>query len=241
MKPRDWDWDGIVSLLVVGAATAVLGYVFVWKSRVLIGDGAGFFALVGALVFLSFLLTAVEAAFSIAGKIKTVTDKLDEIILSSTNELAAADVAVAAAAIAKSAKVRRKQRAAYRKFRRLKRKERHLVGRGRIRVVGALSALNVIINTVLVTFLPTFLLRTDGPRDPAIALLPPDKLLILVASALPILYIGKIIPKMVGLQHAHGWGYNLYFIGNVADRLIGWVPQGLHYGLVKLGFMKPDA
>lgn len=235
-KGDEW---GLACFLLLAGGTAALVYFFIIQRAELVGDWGGFLALIICLIVLSFLLSAVEAGFSAAPKDSKVTGKIVTALAARAQNVADTDKAVqeAGADIAKSLGPRRKSEAAVRRWERFKKKEANLVGSRRIQFVGALSAANVVANTALATFLPIFVHRLPGGGS----LFGPEKMMIFVASALPLLYLGKIVPKMIGLQHPFAFAYKCYWIGTICNLAVGWIPRGLAYLLIKLGLMKAEA
>ena len=233
------DWGGLGSLLVLVGASFACVYFFVFRSVGLIENDLAFWGLGLILIFVSFILSAVEAGFSSAPGEKRIATELTQLLSEKALKVHESDAEVhEAGAIEQSFAARRKCGAALRSWHRVKAKQKNLDGSGRAQVVGALSALNVISNTALATFLPAFLVHAVATDAPGQAYVSPEKMLIFISSALPILYFGKIIPKMVGLRYPYVWAYRAYWIGWASNRLIGWIPRGLIYGLIRIGLMK---
>lgn len=107
-------------------------------------------------------------------------------------------------------------------------------------IVGALSALSVLLNTALAAFLPLFLVHGTpvGTLDLGVTSLDRQKIMIFVATALPIIYFGKIVPKTVGSQYPVFFAYKLFFVGNWAFWIIGWMPRGLHWALLRMRLLR---
>lgn len=239
MEAQKGDEWGMACFLLLTGGTAALVYVFIFQRAELVGNWGGFLGLIVCLILLSFLLSAVEAGFSAAPKDAEITGKIIAELAARAQKVAETDKAVqdAGGDIAKSLGPRRRNEAAVRRWERFKKKEANLVGSRRIQFVGALSAANVVANTALATFLPIFVHRLPGGTS----LFGPEKMMIFVASALPLLYLGKIVPKMIGLQHPFAFAYRFYWVGGICNLAVGWIPRGLAYLLIKLGLMKAEA
>jgi CBS domain containing-hemolysin-like protein len=130
--------------------------------------------------------------------------------------------------------------------------KRSLFREGTKRYVGALAALSVFLNAALASFLP-FLMVSNPQVELALPwigslFLNPEgesicnygailcsqeidissqKLFVFVASSIPILVFGKILPKYVGLCYPHF--YSIYFnsIARIANSCMGWVSRGV--------------
>jgi hypothetical protein len=226
------------------AVLAALFYLFVWKQWALVASPAAFFFLVFLLIFIAFCASASEAAFTLvtgseafAAIFAEITKRQNEL----ASELAPIDEKDSIHLSSEEEKQRGKILA---KSRRLGIKRRALNGEMRDEFVGALSAFSVFLNTALAAFLPFTLIGTSNSpliRIPYLfatfenqklvvtsaeyALVAPG-LLIFFSSAIPVLILGKIVPKMVGFRNPKFFAYDHYWFGRCIHITLGWIAIG---------------
>jgi len=228
-------WSGGLCFVFLVAVSVGLVIVFVHQQWHLVSDPVGFWSLIVVLIALAFLFSSVEAGFSVSNRDQSVSIAINPELARLAEEWSS----LAAKAGSDIHKLTGKER---RRRNRLEARSTHLAKRRRILladagrridIVGSLSALSVIVNTALAAFLPTFLDETGAGT-----LLGYDfeaaKTLIFVASALPIIYFGKIIPKTIGLSNPSWFAYRLYRVGEASFFIIGWMPRGLNWALAKI-------
>jgi hypothetical protein len=59
-----------------------------------------------------------------------------------------------------------------------------------------------------------------------------------VASSIPILILGKILPKMIGFKYQEIFAYKMYWFGQFAFTLFGWISIAIKYSLLKFTKIK---
>lgn len=216
--------------------TAGLAWFFVYRQWHIVTDALGFWFLVGGLVGLAFLFSAVEAGFSVSSKDGSVSEAINPDLAAIAGEWTKLSEKSGKDIDALSHRERRRRNRLERRRTRLSERRRVLLMSGgrRIDTVGSLSALSVFANTALAAFLPTFV-ESTGTLSALGLEFESSKALIFVASALPIIYFGKIIPKTIGLQFPAIFAYRLFPVGKASFYIIGWMPRGLNWLLGKLG------
>jgi hypothetical protein len=113
-------------------------------------------------------------------------------------------------------------------------------------VVGSLAATSVFLNTGLAAFLPLTILSKVS-SDSMITIPYPwlmaannhvqleilkfgitsPNLLVFFASSMPVLLLGKIVPKIVGLSYPKFFAYTCYAFGALMTNFFGWIALGV--------------
>jgi hypothetical protein len=220
----------------------MLAYWFVYRESDLVESWLGFFGLAGVLVAVAFLFSAVEAAFSVANRDSAVSAAMVADLAKIEGEYAglAAKATEGIGALTRRERKRRNRLEKRSTRLQLIRRTLNSPGGRRIDIVGSLSALSVLINTALAAFLPLFLIDAAEIRPVELVGLSLDrqKVMTFVATALPIIYLGKIVPKTVGVRYPVQFAYRFFAVGNGAFYLIGWMPRGLHWLLIRLRLLR---
>jgi ABC-type multidrug transport system fused ATPase/permease subunit len=244
-RARNSGWQ----FLFLIAVLTPLFYVIVWKQWALVASPAVFCLLIVVLILVAFFASAIEAAFTVVTSSPAYKEIFEE-ITEKQNQLAAnlepIDMKESLSLSSDEEKTRSKILS---KSKRLGIKRRALNGEMRDEFVGALSAFSVFLNTGLAAFLPFTVVNSFA--SPLINVPYPlvtvgndgvlfsvsnygfvaPKLLIFFASAIPVLILGKIIPKMVGFRYPR-MAYKFYWFGRGIHFALGWIAIGAKWPLL---------
>jgi CBS domain containing-hemolysin-like protein len=234
-------------LFLIGVL-GILFYVLVWRQWVLVTSPGVFCLLILVLILVAFFASAIEAAFTVVTNSEAYKRIFAE-ITTKQNQLAAQLEPIDQKDSLSLSKDEEKTRSRIlSESKRLGIKRRALNGEMRDEFVGALSAFSVFLNTGLAAFLPFTLMTSSS--SPLIHIPYPvstfgnegllvsistyefvaPKLLIFFSSAIPVLILGKIIPKMVGFRNPY-IAYKYYLFGRCIHIAFGWIAIGAKWPL----------
>lgn len=238
-KAREWlnRHMGALCFVFLLLVTSSLGYYLVYEQADIIQAKTSFFALSLVLISLAFIFSSVEAAFSVSNRHPAISEAINPDLMKMEEEWARIDEKSDGNIRNLSADDRRRRNSLEKKADKVAKVRQILMENGgrRVDTVGALSAVSVLANTALAAFLPLFI-DDDAKGSAWIGSLGLDqaKLLIFVASALPIIFFGKIVPKTIGLRYPAQFAYRFFAVGNAAYWTIGWMPRGLNWLVMRL-------
>ncbi|KQW85567.1 hypothetical protein ASC89_00310 [Devosia sp. Root413D1] len=239
---RNWLCTAAVALTVIASSA-----VFVFGQYAYVSNGVLFWTTIASIVALSFWSSCMEAAYStinsdqnpVAEKATAELDALGQTWVQTT-----AEAGNAAAMTKKTVKV----------LAQLQARRNVLVGRHRMasgidraEIVGAFASLSVLLNLSLGIVLPIALASQIAPTLvidltaiyawlQSYLVLPPgipmkfdltsQKSLVFVATTVPILLAGKIIPKTIGLNSAGFWIGKFSGLARIVQVALGWISVG---------------
>jgi hypothetical protein len=235
----------LLSSLAVTIALLIIVYVFAVRQSDYISDSVLFWAIVLGLVVSSFISTVMEAAFS------TVTSSSNAFALAVTNEIVQhyqerSDFQASLPAVPSRAESKKLQ-AMHKTSRRLRAKHRLASGIDRSAIVGAFATLSVFLNSAIAIFLPLSMFASKSsllvlPVPSQVATpacqylgylcqvtqldLTNQKTFLIATSTIPILILGKIIPKAIGMNFPSPWLTKLSWLAPMVVVLFGWISLG---------------
>jgi hypothetical protein len=212
-----------------------------------------FLILLISLLTASYFSSAMEAAFSVGYKDEIIVDALitEDAILSERYEKQVRDRLPRSGEEPFTYAHVRAVKRHHRTIRKFTEKELSLSENGRSVYVGSLAALSVFLNTALVAFLPAAINSTGitdriGLPYPTATLngaalefgsgfldLTGEKLFIFVAVSLPVLIVGKIVPKHFGMNNPFFYAYRLNWAARLVRRMLGWLSVGSMWLLIR--------
>ena len=243
------------STLFVLIFLLVVVYVFIWLQWPIVSDQYLFSYILVSLVVASFFCSLMEAAFSALTdshnrasiralqKLKRNGQRLNK-LMTSTNGMSPKN----SEDLAELSKILKKEK-------RLHTVHRVAVGIDNELFVGSFATLSVILNTSIAVFLPLALLAdidqkllvVDVPEEIRSGSIlgfsvkvSPDfsqidftsiKVFVLCSTTIPILLLGKIVPKIVGRRYAEAIVSRLYYPAMIIKGLLGWITLGLTWFL----------
>lgn len=233
----------------------VPAYVFIYKQVAIIESPIAFISLVVVLIIASFVSSAVEAAFSVASDKQDISEKVKEDLKSSAEKFSPLDAKIAKFGSAALSDAEQRQWNVYMKQNRKAQKiARSLDGTEKNVYVGSLATLSVFLNTSLAAFLPYTLSSHSYQKlvvipYPTLKIADSDlkivwesfdatgeKTLVFIAASVPILILGKIIPKLLGIRHYYFFSYRCNFLGRVPRNVFGWITLAVKWPLRRWGF-----
>ena len=230
--------SGAPCFLVLVLIMMIVGYVFIWMQASLIADLLLFWALICFLITTAFWASATEAAFSLAPTRGEILQAVSQEFLGFATKLEPIDQAIATSGSHMLSPQQEKTRGRLlRKIKRVTVKRRALDGTERDEYVGSLSAFSVFLNAGLTAFLPLSLVDAIAKEETTNILVlgawdftfPNSKILVFVASALPVLLLGKMIPKMIGFRYPMFFAYRMFWFGRAVKFVLGWIALGVRW------------
>ncbi len=240
--------SSILWTTVLCIVLGLLFYTFVFLQRPLISDIFGFLFIIITLVAFSFLVSAMEAAFSKAHLNSEIQQLIDhernrhrteyDQIYTYINENGHALM---------PPNLRKQFRDLQKKTDVIEEKEKSLQSHGRSLYIGSLASLSVFLNISIAILLPRTLISTPltnlveipipilshtlNPFNISLSLqwidITGSKTLIFVCSTIPVLILGKIIPKEIGAHKDIFFAYKLNRLARGIVFVFGPITKGL--------------
>jgi uncharacterized membrane protein (DUF106 family) len=243
--PRISTRRSVVYSVAVFAFLIIITYFFAVLQFSFVASPATFWAIICALIVSSFISTVMEAAFSTITTDENsfaagISAEMDEVFEKRSH------LEGALSFVPTRAQSKEMQRL-HKKSRKLKSKHRLASGIDRSAIVGSFATLSVFLNTSIAIFLPLSMQRGVGqlltiPVPSAVEHmactigkigcgvtgldLTSEKLFLLATSTIPLLILGKIVPKAIGMNFPSPWLTRLSWLAPVVMMSFGWISVG---------------